>query len=74
MQDPEIGMGIFPTCTKDGLIAMELKKILDIRLQKKGHSTTVYVLVQQPNSSIEDATWEWTEELQRRFPQFKVDA
>ncbi|GJQ98811.1 reverse transcriptase [Tanacetum coccineum] len=56
------------------LIAMEPEKILDIRLQKKGHSATVYVLVQQANSSIEDATWEWTEDLQRRFPQFKVDA
>ncbi|GJR95854.1 hypothetical protein Tco_0268028 [Tanacetum coccineum] len=26
------------------------------------------------NSTIEDATWEWVDDLQRRFPQFKLDA
>ncbi|GJY14628.1 putative ribonuclease H-like domain-containing protein [Tanacetum coccineum] len=70
---PETRMGDFPTCT-EGLIVVEPEKILDRRLQKKGNSATLYVLMQWANSSIEDATWEWIEDLQRRFPQFKVDA
>nr|GEX13669.1 hypothetical protein [Tanacetum cinerariifolium] len=39
---PEIGRGDFPTCTEEGLIAVEPEKILDKWLQKKGNSATVY--------------------------------
>ncbi|GJY03479.1 putative retrotransposon protein [Tanacetum coccineum] len=49
-------------------------KILDRRLQKKGNAATVYVLVQWANGTADDATWEWIEDLQRRFPQFLADA
>ncbi|GKG30411.1 reverse transcriptase [Tanacetum coccineum] len=67
-------MGNLPTCTEEGLIAVEPVKILDMRLQKKGNSATVYVLVQWANGTSDDATWEWIEDLQRRFPQFLTNA
>ncbi|GKB09272.1 retrotransposable element Tf2 [Tanacetum coccineum] len=70
----EISMGTFPTCNEEGLIAVEPFKILDRRLQKKGNAATVYVLVQWANGTADDATWEWIEDLQRRFPQFLADA
>ncbi|GJU39438.1 reverse transcriptase [Tanacetum coccineum] len=70
----EIAMGVFPTCTDDGLLAIEPYKILDRRLQKRGNAATVFVLMQQANSTPDDATWEWVEDLQKRFPQFKLDA
>ncbi|GJR39964.1 putative mitochondrial protein [Tanacetum coccineum] len=70
----EISMGTFPTCNEEGLIVVEPFKILDRRLQKKGNAATVYVLVQWANGTADDATWEWIEDLQRRFPQFLADA
>ncbi|GJW46028.1 retrotransposable element Tf2, partial [Tanacetum coccineum] len=60
---PEIEMGVFPTCTEKGLIAVEPEKMLDRRLQKKSNSATMYVLVQWANSAMEDATWEWIKDL-----------
>lgn len=70
----EVSMGTFPTCTAEGLLELEPVKILDRRMQKRGNSATVYVLVQWANRSADDATWEWVEDLQRRFPQFQLDA
>nr|GEU70218.1 retrotransposable element Tf2 [Tanacetum cinerariifolium] len=54
----EIAMGNFPTCTEDGLIAVEPVKILDRRMQKRGNSATVYVLVQWANGGWIDMRWE----------------
>nr|GEU73636.1 two-component response regulator ARR17-like [Tanacetum cinerariifolium] len=70
----EINMGVFPTCTDDGLLAVEPVTILDRRMQKKGNDATIFVLVQWENFTPDDATWKWVEDLQRRFPQFKLDA
>ncbi|GKC25189.1 hypothetical protein Tco_1027339 [Tanacetum coccineum] len=50
----EITMGVFPTYNDDGLLTVELVKILDKRLQKRGNSSTVVVLVKWANSTIDD--------------------
>nr|GEX97690.1 reverse transcriptase [Tanacetum cinerariifolium] len=70
----EITIGVFPTCTNDGLLAVDPVKILDRRMKKRGNAATVFMLVQWENFTPDDATWEWVEDLQRIFPQFKLDA
>ncbi|KAK9672296.1 hypothetical protein RND81_12G090300 [Saponaria officinalis] len=55
-------------------ICTEPIAILDRKLMKKGMRGIVYVLVQWSNSTVEDATWESYDEIQKRFPQFNVDA
>ncbi|GKG25345.1 hypothetical protein Tco_0395973, partial [Tanacetum coccineum] len=52
----EIVMGVFPTCTDDGLLVVKPDKILDRRVQKRGNAATVFVLVQWANSTLDDAT------------------
>ena len=65
-----IQQGDLPTCDAEGVMLIESVAVLDRRLAKKGNGATVFVLIQWANGSKEDATWEPTEEIQRRFPTF----
>lgn len=44
--------------------------ILDRRTVKRGNRAVTQWLIHWNNSALEDATWEFTEELQLRFPNF----
>ncbi|GKC70395.1 hypothetical protein Tco_1116278 [Tanacetum coccineum] len=61
-------IGTFPVCNDGGLISVGPPDVLDGMMQKRGNAATVYVLVQWANGTVDEATWEWIEDLQRRFP------
>jgi len=48
--------------------------VLDRKLGKQGNRGEVYVLIQWSNSPKEEATWEFYSDIERRFPQFDLQA
>ncbi|KAD5317098.1 hypothetical protein E3N88_17044 [Mikania micrantha] len=46
-------------------------KIIDRRLVKRGSRAAMKVLVQWEGKSVQEATWEFLDEMQIRFPDFK---
>ncbi|XP_074290920.1 uncharacterized protein LOC141617652 [Silene latifolia] len=48
--------------------------ILGRKLAKEGNEATVHLLIQWSNSGPEDATWEPYDEIEKRFPEFNLEA
>ena len=55
------------------LLKAEPIAILERKLVKKGNGAVVYFLVHWSNGTVEDATWEWSEEFIKQFPDFSID-
>ncbi|GJX25981.1 retrotransposable element Tf2 [Tanacetum coccineum] len=69
----EATMGSFPHCTDNGLIVVSPIVVLDMRMIKRKNKVAVQLLIQWANCAIEDATWEYYEEIQERYPEFAID-
>ena len=63
-----------PEVDDQGLVAAEPVAVLDRRLGKVGNSAAVYVLIQWSHAPKEEATWELYSDIERRFPQFQLEA
>nr|GEZ28980.1 hypothetical protein [Tanacetum cinerariifolium] len=68
----QIAVGTLPQYDGNGLIQAQPVAILDRRLGKVGNAAGVFILVQWTNSDPKDATWESTEDIQKRFPEFNA--
>jgi len=44
------------------------------KLGRKGNHALVYVLIQWSNGTKEDATWELYSDIEKKFPQFNLQA
>ncbi|GJT36508.1 putative mitochondrial protein [Tanacetum coccineum] len=60
-----------PICNEQGVTKVKHVVILDRRLAKRGN-VVVFVLVEWANGTKEDATWELIEQIQMKFPSFKI--
>ncbi|XP_071694895.1 uncharacterized protein [Rutidosis leptorrhynchoides] len=67
-------IGNLPVLDPNGLIATAPLKILGRKLVKQNNRAAVYVLTQWIDGNEDDATWEPAEDLNRRYPDFQIDA
>ena len=63
-----------PEIDEDGLIQAEPLAVLDKKLGKSGNRAVVYVLIQWSNAPKEEATWELYPDVEKKFPQFNLQA
>ncbi|KAJ0078186.1 hypothetical protein Patl1_37085 [Pistacia atlantica] len=57
-----------PLVAASGALIPEPDKILQRRPKKKGNQDDVEVLIQWKGTTVEDATWEDFEDIQKKFP------
>lgn len=60
--------------TAEGVISTEPVAVLDRKLGKKGNHAVVFVLIQRANCTKEEATWELYSDIEKRFPNFNLQA
>ncbi|XP_071694637.1 uncharacterized protein [Rutidosis leptorrhynchoides] len=65
-----LSTGVMPQVDHTSMLAVVPLKILDRKLAKRGNADGVYWLIQWSGGSVEDATWEFAEELVRKFTDF----
>ncbi|XP_068331415.1 uncharacterized protein [Pyrus communis] len=72
LEDKVIATPFLPIVTDDGLLPLELLKVLKRRVYKKGKAAGVQLLIQWKNNKEDKATWKDYDEFATKFPNFSL--